>query len=79
MRPTFAIFAMPPDGQPLWIESFDNLKDARERLKEVARNISGDCFIYSAGHGVVELINSDFQARLSNVHSPQVVQELRAS
>ena len=79
MRPTFAIFAMLPDGQPLWIESADNLEDARERLGEVARNISGDCFIYSAGHGIVELINADFRERLSNVHSPQVVQELRAS
>ena len=79
MRPTFAIFTMLPNGKPLWIESVENLEDARERLREVARNISGDCFIYSAGHGVVELINSDFQARLSNVHSPQVVQELRAS
>ena len=79
MRPTFAIFTMLPDGKPLWIESVDNLEDARERLREVARNISGDCFIYSASCGVVELINSDFQARLSNVHSPQMVQELRAS
>jgi hypothetical protein len=79
MRLTFAIFTMLPDGEPLWIESVDNIEDARERLREVARNISGDCFIYSEGHGVVELINADFQARLSNVHSPQMVQELRAS
>ena len=79
MRPTFAIFTMLPDGEPLWVESVDNLEDAREHLREVARNISGDCFIYSAGHGVVELINSDFQARLSSVHSPQIVQELWAS
>jgi hypothetical protein len=79
MRLTFAIFTMLPDGEPLWIESTDNIEDARERLKEVARNISGDCFIYSEGHGVVALINADFQERLSNLHSSQGVQELRAS
>ena len=79
MRLTFAIFTMLPHGEPLWIESVNNLEDARKRLKEVARNISGDCFIYSEGHGVVELINADFQERLSSVHLSQVVQELRAS
>jgi hypothetical protein len=79
MRLTFAIFTMLPDGEPLWIESTDNIEDARERLKEVARNISGDCFIYSERCGVVELINADFQERLSNMHSPQMVQELRTS
>ena len=79
MRPKFAIFAMLPDGKPLWIESVENLEDARERLGEVARNISGDCFIYSAGCGVVELINADFSERLSKAHSSQVVQELPAS
>jgi hypothetical protein len=36
MHPTFAIFAMLPDGQPFWIESVENLEDARERLREVA-------------------------------------------
>jgi hypothetical protein len=69
MRPTFAIFTMLPNGEPFWIESVENLEDARERLREVARNISGDCFIYSAKRGVVELINTDFRERLGAVIS----------
>ena len=79
MHPTFAIFTMLPDGQPLWIESVEDLEEARERLREVARAISGDCFIYSAKRGVVELINSDFRERLGRAHASQVVQELHAS
>ena len=56
MHPTFAIFAMLPDGQPFWIESVETLEDARERLREVARNAPGDCFIYSAKSGVEAII-----------------------
>ena len=75
MRPTFAIFATLPDGQPFWIESVANLQDARERLREVARNAPGDCFIYSARSGVVALIiHSELRERLSP-HSSQVVQK----
>ena len=70
---------MLPDGEPLWIESAENLDDARERLREVARAISGDCFIYSATRGIVELINSDFRERLNKAHSPEVIQALQAS
>jgi hypothetical protein len=79
MRPTFAIFAMLPDGQPFWIESVENLEDARERLREVARNAPGDCFIYSAKSGVVELIiHSVLRERLSP-HASHMVQKGQAS
>ena len=66
MRTTFAIFTMLPDGQPFWIESVENLEDARKRLREVARNAPGDSFIYSEKSGVVELIiHSVLRERLS--------------
>ncbi len=66
MHPTFAIFAMLPDGQPFWIESVETLEDARERLREVARNAPGDCFIYSAKSGVEALIiHSELREQLS--------------
>jgi hypothetical protein len=79
MRPTFAIFTMLPDGQPFWIESVENLEDARQRLREVARNAPGDCFIYSAKSGVVALIiHSELRERLSP-HSSPVIQKRQAS
>ncbi len=66
MHPTFAIFAMLPDGQPFWIESVETLEDARECLREVARNAPGDCFIYSAKRGVEALIiHSELREQLS--------------
>ena len=66
MHPTFAIFAMLPDGQPFWIESVETLEDARERLREVARNAPGDCFIYSAKSGVEAIIiHSELREQLS--------------
>jgi hypothetical protein len=79
MRPTFAIFTMLPDGRPFWIESVETLEAARACLREVARNAPGNCFIYSAKSGVVELIiHSELQERLSP-HSSHVVQKGQAS
>ena len=71
MQLTFDIFTISPDGQPLWIESVENLKNAREDLREVARIAPRrDCFIYSAESGVVEIIiHADFQA-LRVAYSP---------
>jgi hypothetical protein len=64
MGMTFDIFTNSPDAQPVWIESVQDLKDARERLREVARIAPRrDCFIYSQRSGVVEIIiHADFQA-----------------
>jgi len=50
MRPTFNIFTDSPDGEAVWIESVENLKNAREELREVARIAPRrDCFIYFRG------------------------------
>jgi hypothetical protein len=64
MGPPFDIFTDSPDGQPVWIESVQDLEDARECLREVARIAPRrDCFIYSEDSGIVEVIvHSDFQA-----------------
>jgi hypothetical protein len=56
MEPRFDIFTRLPDGRALWIQSCENLAEARERLEEVARNALGDCFIYWEEKGVVELV-----------------------
>jgi hypothetical protein len=64
MRPPFDIFTDSPGAQPVWIESAQDLEDARERLREVARIAPRrDCFIYSDVRGIVEMIvHADFQA-----------------
>ncbi len=64
MRPPFDIFTDSPDGQPVWIESVQDLEGARECLREMARTAPRrDCFIYSEESGVVEIIvHADFQA-----------------
>jgi len=63
MRPTFDIFTDSPGAQPEWIESAEDLEDAKERLREVACIAPRrDCFIYSNDSGVVEVIlRADFQ------------------
>ena len=63
MRPTFNIFTDSPDGEAVWIESVENLENAREDLKEAARIAPRrDCFIYSEESGIVEIVlRADFQ------------------
>jgi len=63
MRPAFNIFTDSPDGEPVWIESLENLKNAREELREIARIAPRrDCFVYSEESGVVEIVlRADFQ------------------
>ena len=63
MRPTFNIFTDSPDGEPVWIESVENLENAREDLREAARIAPRrDCFIYSEESGIVEIVlRADFQ------------------
>jgi hypothetical protein len=56
MQTAFDIFVRLPDGHPLWIEAAQNLEQARQCLKKVARNAMGDCFIYSEKSGILELI-----------------------
>jgi phosphoketolase len=63
MRPTFDIFTVSPDGEPVWIESVETLENAREDLMETARIAPRrDCFVYSDGSGIVEVVlRADFQ------------------
>jgi len=63
----FDIFTDSPDAQPMWIESTQNLEDARERLREVARIApQRDCFVYSEESGIVEIVlRANFQAQES--------------
>jgi hypothetical protein len=62
MKPTFDIFTDSPGAQPEWIESAEDLEDAKERLREVACIAPRrDCFIYSKDGGIVEVIlRADF-------------------
>jgi hypothetical protein len=71
MRSTFDIFTDSSNAQPVWIESVQDLEDARESLRAVARIAPRrDCFIYSKESGVVEIITrADFQA-LRMAYSP---------
>jgi hypothetical protein len=64
MRHSFDIFTDSPGAQPIWIESAQNLEDARECLREVSRIAPRrDCFIYSNERGIMEVIvHADFQA-----------------
>ena len=64
MPKPFDIFTDSPGAQPVWIESAQDLEEARERLREVARIAPRrDCFIYSEESGIVEIIvHADFQA-----------------
>jgi hypothetical protein len=39
MRPTFEIFADSPDDEPVWIESVENLKNAREPHRQAREAI----------------------------------------
>jgi hypothetical protein len=63
MRPNFDIFTDSPGAKPEWIESAEDLEDAKERLKEVACIAPRrDCFIYSNDGGIVGVIlRADFQ------------------
>ena len=51
MHLPFDIFTDSPDSQPVWIESAQDIEDARERLREVARIAPRrDCsFIQTSG------------------------------
>jgi hypothetical protein len=63
MRTPFYIFTDSPGAQPVWIESTQDIEDARERLREVARIAPRrDCFIYSDSAVVEIIVHADFQA-----------------
>lgn len=59
MAAKFDIFERLADGHPIWIQSFDNLEQAHDRLKQLARDADGDCFIYSEEKGIVEFAHGE--------------------
>lgn len=77
MRRTFHIF-ITAGGHADYVEAVDNLATARKRLKQVAQNASGDCFLYSVQDGIVEFIVRP-PKRLQKAPKLHVVQGRRAS
>jgi hypothetical protein len=77
MRRTFHIF-INSGGHAHYVETVENLAAARKRLKQVAQNASGDCFLYSVDEGIVELIVRPSK-RLQKAAKPHVVPGRRAS
>jgi hypothetical protein len=55
MRSKFGIF-MTSGGHAQYVETVEGLAAARKRLKQLASNASGDCFLYSSQSGIIELI-----------------------
>ena len=54
MGTTFYIF-FTAGGPARYMETVKNLT-ARKRSKQMAHNVSGDCFLYSTQNGIVELM-----------------------
>jgi hypothetical protein len=79
MHPNFDIFTT-ADGHARYVETVKNLAAARKRLKQLAQNASGDCFLYSLESGIVELIvRPDLPKRLQKTRTPHIVRGRVAS
>ena len=52
---TFHIF-ITAGGHARYVETVKNLTTARKRLKQLAHDVSGGCFLYSTQSGIVELM-----------------------
>jgi hypothetical protein len=79
MRATFDIF-ITAGGHAQYVETVENLAAARKRLKQLAHNASGDCFLYSIEDGFVELIvRPELPKRLQKVRSSHIVRGRLAS
>ena len=79
MRPTFDIFTT-AGGHARYVETVKNLAAARKRLKQLAHNTSGDCFLYSRESGIVELIvRPEMPKRLQKAPLPYIVRGRLAS
>jgi hypothetical protein len=46
------------------VETVENLAAARERLKQVAHNASGDCFLYSTQRGIVAQVGYSLRHKI---------------
>jgi hypothetical protein len=79
MRRTFDIF-ITTGGHARYVETVENLAAARKRLKQLAHNASGDCFLYSIQSGFVELIvRPELPKRLQKARLPYIVRGRLAS
>ena len=79
MRPTFDIFTT-AGGHARYVETVKNLAVARKRLKQLAHNTSGDCFLYSIQSGIVELIvRPESPKCLQKTRTPHIVRGRLAS
>lgn len=73
MHRTFHIF-ITARGHASYVETAKNLAAARKRLKQLAHNASGDCFLYSLEDGIVELIvRPELPKRLQKAAKPQII------
>ena len=79
MGATFHIF-ITAGGHARYVETVKNFAAARKRLKQLAHDTSGDCFLYSPPKGIVELIvRTELPKRLQKVHSLHIVRRRFAS
>lgn len=53
MEPLIDIFALLPDGSPVWIEVVAGLRKARARVKELRTIALTDYFLYSHQNGTI--------------------------
>ncbi len=73
MRSTFDIF-ITAGGHVRYVETVEHLGPARKRLKQLAHNTSGDCFLYSIQSGIVELIvHPELPKPLQRARLPHIV------
>ncbi len=54
MDTTFDIFARPPDGKPIWMESVEGLEKTNKRVRELTLIAPNDYVVYSEQSGSVE-------------------------
>jgi hypothetical protein len=79
MSPTFDIF-ITAGGHAQYVETVKNLAPARKRLKQLAHNAPGDCFLYSIESGIVELIvRPELPKGLQKARTPHIVRGRVAS
>jgi hypothetical protein len=79
MRRAFHIF-ITAGGHARYVETVENLAAARKRLKQLASESSGDCFLYSIESGVVELIvRPELPKPLQKARKPHIIRGRVAS
>ena len=79
MRSTFDIF-ITAGGHARYVETVEGLAAARKRLKQLASEASGDCFLHSTQSGIVELIvRPELPKRLHKARTPHIIRGRLAS